>query len=339
MFTTDAVTGLSYFRPGSLQPLYMFELFGLLVALAAYNGITIPASFPIALYKHLLDLPCNEIRDIQDGWPDIARSLQAIQEGAYEGLEYAFPLEANGLRLSIDRAGLHQIRQQANQNPTSRPAKITMQTSEMTGIDMPASSSSTPLHSPSWPGWTVLPPQQASDPSPPSDLTPQTLPSYTHDYITFLTHLSVSPQLTSFKRGFHTLLPAHTLRLFPPRTLKSALEGTPELDITALRRSAQYETYRPDEPYIQTFWRVVENWPSAKQRDLLRFVTAAERVPVSGAGGLVFKVQEAGGEEGMLPTSSTCFGTLYLPRYQDEETLEGKLRIALEFGGVGFGTG
>ena len=35
---------------------------------------------------------------------------------------------------------------------------------------------------------------------------------------------------------------------------------------------------------------------------------------------------------------STCFGTLYLPRYKDEQTLERKLGIALEFGGEGFGT-
>lgn len=34
MFTTDPQTGLSYFTAGSLQPLYMFELFGLLLALA-----------------------------------------------------------------------------------------------------------------------------------------------------------------------------------------------------------------------------------------------------------------------------------------------------------------
>ena len=77
MFTTDVITGLSYFRPGSLQPLYMFELFGLLVALALYNGITLPISFPLAFYKNLLGFPCDELRDIQDGWPEIARSLQS----------------------------------------------------------------------------------------------------------------------------------------------------------------------------------------------------------------------------------------------------------------------
>jgi len=45
-----------------------------------------------------------------------------------------------------------------------------------------------------------------------------------------------------------------------------------------------------------------------------------------------------GTETELLPTSSTCFGTLYLPRYKDEATLERKLGVALEFGGVGFGT-
>ena len=59
-------------------------------------------------------------------------------------------------------------------------------------------------------------------------------------------------------------------------------------------------------------------------------------------GGGVVGSGRSGGSGGeaveLLPTSSTCFGTLYLPRYKDEETLERKLGIALEFGGVGFGT-
>ncbi|KAM0723758.1 hypothetical protein Q7P37_000748 [Cladosporium fusiforme] len=347
MFTTDAITGLSYFRPGSLQPLYMFELFGLLVALAAYNGITIPVSFPIALYRHLLEWPCDELRDIQDGWPDIARSLQAIHEGGYEGLEYAFPLEANGLRLSIDRAGLHHIRQQTT---TSTTSTLTMQMSEMSRIDMPASVStstddSTPEPIQSWPGWTVLPPTTTTQPT--TDLTYTNTPSYTHDYTAWLTSLSVYPQLNAFKKGFHSLLPPRTLCLFPPRTLKAAIEGTSTLDISLLRRAAQYEIYTRDEPYIQTFWRIIERWPAEKQKDLLRFVTAAERVPITGAATLTFKIQRADGVgfsapsdgETLLPTSSTCFGTLYLPKYRSEEELERKLQIALEFGGLGFGTG
>ena len=237
---------------------------------------------------------------------------------------------------------------------------------------------------------------QGQEPS--SDaLTPSTTPSYITDYTLWLTTLSILPQLQSFKKGFHALLPPHTLSPFTPPTLSLSLQGAgPNLDLPALRRATQYKDYSADDPYIQALWRILERWPNEKRVALLRFVTAAERVPVvAGAGGLVFRVQRSGGHGGgrggfggpggfagqagqgefggggggqdgqgalnwnadgegeagservqedededvqMLPTSSTCFGTLYLPRYKDEATLERKLSIALEFGGVGFGT-
>ena len=520
MFTTDLITGLSYFRPGSLQPLYMFELFGLLVALAAYNGIAIPVSFPLALYKHLLDIPCTELRDIQDGWPDIAGSLQSIKDGAYEGLEYVFPLEANGLRMSINRSAIDRLREQINEFASGKRTSLDLSVEEMSRIESGASAASTNPYQPSdheWPGWSIRVPQSDSQPSledgsstpestasrsepesasPPSqgdelsnmiaklaksdpnltqlmkdvaarttdegklnafknhvnraramlqaekrqekeneqqpaaavnqeevteptpsfsspklpspieseELNASNVSSYISDYTSFLTTLSIHPQLAAFKRGFHTLLPHHTLSPLTPHTLRSTLQGSPNLSLSALRRATQYKNYDANDPYIQSFWKVVGGWEESKQKALLKFVTAAERVPVTGAGALTFRVQRSGGgaggggtggfggagrpeqsqadwqggfggedgqsgqdggggggqdgqdfsgfEEGvhrrgrggwgteteLLPTSSTCFGTLYLPRYKDEATLERKLGIALEFGGVGFGT-
>ena len=526
MFTTDPITGLSYFRPGSLQPLYMFELFGLLVALAAYNGIAIPVSFPLALYKHLLDIPCTELRDIQDGWPDIARSLQSIKGGAYEGLDYVFPLEANGLRMSINRSAIDRLREQSDEYTSGKRTTLDLSVDEMSRIESGPSAASTNPYQPSdheWPGWTIRTPQPASqlsgedsssppassssptepqstaqgnelanmiaklansdpnltqlmkdvaarttdegklnafknhvnraramlqaekreekeqesasrkeedvtDPRPSSplspttseedELTPSNVPSYISDYTLFLTTLSIYPQLHAFKRGFRTLLgsshlttnqasPHHLLPL-TPHTLRSTLQGSPHLDLSALRRATQYKNYDGNDLYIQSFWKVVGGWGEEKQKALLKFVTAAERVPVTGAGALTFRVQRSGGGAGagrpeqgredeqgaeaegfddgqggfegggdgdlhgesggdggdanggwglhggagrgrragggwgteteLLPTSSTCFGTLYLPRYKDEATLERKLGVALEFGGVGFGT-
>lgn len=511
MFTTDPITGLSYFRPGSLQPLYMFELFGLLVALAAYNGITIPVNLPLALYKHLLSIPCTELRDIQDGWPDIARSLQSIKDGAYEGLEYVFPLEANGLRMSINHSAIDRLRAQTDDYASGTRTSLDLSVDEMSRIESGASAASTNPYQPSdhqWPGWSIRAPRSGSqhpvddgnstpdstasqtlprnaaqaeqppifntlatlaksDPklknlmvevaantatedqlrafqnhvnraraiaqaqkrnakaseasssgsqehegpateSPPEPtitteetlpLSPSNIPSYLSSYTAWLTTLSTLPQLHAFKKGFHALLPPHHISPFTPQTLSLALQGTgPTLDLAALRRATQYKDYDAEEAYIQMFWRVVEGWGNEKRVALLRFVTAAERVPVvAGAGGMVFRVQRSGGGSGrngfggegggggggqgevggqggfgggggqggqgaedgmdapagsgagvgsagekedvqMLPTSSTCFGTLYLPRYKDEETLERKLTIALEFGGIGFGT-
>jgi hypothetical protein len=526
MFTTDPITGLSYFRPGSLQPLYMFELFGLLVALAAYNGIAIPVSFPLALYKHLLDIPCTDLRDIQDGWPDIARSLQSIKDGAYEGLDYVFPLEANGLRMSINRSAIDHLRDQIDDYTSGKRTSLDLSVEEMSRIESGASAASTNPYQSSdhqWPGWSIHAPRSGSQPSvndgsstpesntsqtepesvisaaqadelpnmiaklaksdpnltqlmkdiaarttdegklnafknhvnraramlqaekrqakekvatseegeeeeddqakatipsPPSspieqdELTPSSIPSYISSYTLFLTTLSVLPQFHAFKRGFHTLLPPHILSPLTPRSLSSTLQGSPHLSLSALRRATQYKNFSANDPYIQSFWKVVGGWGEEKQKALLKFVTAAERVPVTGAGALTFRVQRSGGGAGggrlergredgqgveaggfddgqgdfegggdgdlhgesggaggdanggwglhggagagretragggggwgteteLLPTSSTCFGTLYLPRYKDEATLERKLGVALEFGGVGFGT-
>lgn len=183
MFTTDPITGLSYFRPGSLQPLYMFELFGLLVALAAYNGIAIPVSFPLALYKHLLDLPCTELQDIQDGWSEIARSLQSIKDGAYEGLDYVFPLEANGLRMSVNRSAMDRLRDQVDEYASGKRTSLDLSVDEMSRIESGASAASTNPYQPSdhqWPGWSIRAPRSGSPPFvDKGSSTPESITSHT----------------------------------------------------------------------------------------------------------------------------------------------------------------
>lgn len=87
MFTTDDATALSYFRPGSLQPLYTFELVGMLFGLAIYNGITLPVNFPLALYRELTSRDQSAEPDISDRWPDVARSLQSILDEDVPDLE------------------------------------------------------------------------------------------------------------------------------------------------------------------------------------------------------------------------------------------------------------
>ena len=40
MFTVDETTRMTWFQPGSLEPLYMFEAIGILMSLAVYNAVT-----------------------------------------------------------------------------------------------------------------------------------------------------------------------------------------------------------------------------------------------------------------------------------------------------------
>lgn len=327
----------------------MFELFGLLVALAIYNGITIPVSFPVALYAQLLHPSegleeCHEtftLKDLKDGWPDLARSLQAVQDGLVPDTEWVLPIEANGVYFGVGKKAFLRLMREAREYEQGKLDRITMPFSDLTVLDSSLASASAAakraLPRRHWPGWTLT-----ADPT--GTVHPVVPPSsahhYTNPYIAWLTTYSVFPQLLAFKRGFRVLFPDPVLPLFTPRTLKTTVEGTTLLDLAALRRSTQYDSYLPTDPYIEHFWSVLESWSPEEQKALLKFVTAAGRIPVTGAGALTFRISKAeGGGEEQLPTSSTCFGTLYLPRYEGEGVLEKRLRTAVEFGGAGFGTG
>lgn len=92
MFTTDAETQMSWFHPLSLEPLFKFELLGLIASLAVYNGLTLPVTFPLALYRKLLNLPVTWLEHIQDGWPSVAKGLQKLLDWADGDVEEVFDL-------------------------------------------------------------------------------------------------------------------------------------------------------------------------------------------------------------------------------------------------------
>ncbi|KEQ74409.1 hypothetical protein M436DRAFT_44092, partial [Aureobasidium namibiae CBS 147.97] len=103
LFSIDPETRLAWFQPATMVPLYKYQLFGLLFALAIYNGITLPVSFPLAFYKKLLFQALGET-DLAEGWPSLARSLQHLQthQGSVEedfAREYVYSFDANGLHL------------------------------------------------------------------------------------------------------------------------------------------------------------------------------------------------------------------------------------------------
>ena len=71
---------MAWFLPGSPEPLWKFELIGMIVSLAVYNGLTLPVTFPKALYRKLLGEEVTELHHIADGWPDLANGLTTLLE-------------------------------------------------------------------------------------------------------------------------------------------------------------------------------------------------------------------------------------------------------------------
>ena len=354
LFTTDSSTGLAYFRPGSLQPLYMFELCGLLFGLAIYNGITLPVTFPMALYQRLT--PRAGVDPvISDRWPEVSRSLESILSEDIPGLEAVFPFEANGVRLSVHAHNVPYKFHELPYNYYDSDSRVPLYVAEASRIihhepyenarnqaqeeTDPAAGSPIEIDikgiEEAWPGWRLL----KGDWAPP-DLDVKLKHRYVQDYKGWLAWGSVAPQLAAFQNGFRTIVDLRSTSILTKGNLRRIVEGTKSFEINDLMSVTQYEGYDPNSRYIRTFWRLVTSWPEEKQRQLLKFVTAIERMPAGGASNFTFKIERPRPDEpDKLPTSSTCFRTLYLPKYPSADVLDKKLTLAFEYGLEGFGTG
>ncbi|KAI6783612.1 Ubiquitin-protein ligase E3A-like protein [Emericellopsis cladophorae] len=304
-FTVDDRTRMAWFAPGSVVELWKFELLGLIVSLAVYNGLTLPVTFPTALYRKLLNRPVTDLHHIEDGWPDLASGLTMLQDwnendGAVEDVF------ARTYEFSVLTYGSHVTR-------------------EMGPEDM------------AWPqvgkGFAPL-----EDGKEAPLVTKDNREDYVADYIRFLTDVSVRPQFSAFERGFRTCLHPKSLTLLNPKNLQALVEGVQEIDVAELRRCTRYVGWDASHRTIRDFWSIVKRYDEGMKRRLLEFVTASDRLPVGGVSNLQFIIQKNGEEDenGHLPTAYTCYGTLLLPEYKDKDALRERLAMALE-NAQGFG--
>ncbi|KAI1118372.1 hypothetical protein F5Y14DRAFT_400180 [Nemania sp. NC0429] len=310
-FTVDSRTRMTWFQPGSLQPEWKYELIGLLVSLAVYNGLTLPVTFPKALYQKLLGEPITELHHIADGWPDLANGLTSL-------------LEWN-----------------ENDGAVEDVFVVTYEFSTMM-LGQPVSRQMDPTRRESWPQPSShhnAEPLSADNPTDAPPVTGDNRSAYVSDYIRYLTDVSIAPQFEAFARGFRTCLQPKSLTLLTPSLLQSIVEGTQEIDISELRRVARYSGWDANHRTIRDFWSVVKKFDDRMRRKLLEFVTSSDRLPVGGAAHIQFVIQKNGEEEGegaRLPTAYTCYGHLLLPEYRDKDVLRERLSMAVE-NAEGFG--
>ncbi|RYP76263.1 hypothetical protein DL771_001882 [Monosporascus sp. 5C6A] len=318
-FTVDDRTRMTWFQPGSVQPEWKFELIGLLISLAVYNGLTLPVTFPKALYQKLLGEPVTELHHIADGWPDLANGLTTL-------------LEWNERDGSVE--DVFALTYEFSTSMFDQPISRKMQPhSERDGDEE---------HWPQFSGRPDAQPLQTSNPRDAPAVTGDNRNAYVSDYIRYLTTVSVEPQFAALARGFRRCLHPKSLGLLTPALLQSLVEGEQQdrdIDVAELRRAARYVGWDASHRAVRDFWAVVRRFDPAMRRRLLEFVTASDRVPVGGLRNVQFVVQRNGEEtddRGHLPTAYTCYGTLLLPEYRDREVLRERLCMALE-NAQGFG--
>ena len=129
-----------------------------------------------------------------------------------------------------------------------------------------------------------------------------------------------------------------SLHLLRPDELELLVVGNSELDFAALQKNTQYDGgFHEHSPVVQNLWQFVHESPRETQLKFLRFSTGTTKAPIGGLGAIPFKIQRAGPDSMLLPTSHTCFNTLLVPDYGDNyEKLKNRLgRAIMECEGFG----
>ncbi|GAA5938505.1 hypothetical protein JCM10213_006945 [Rhodosporidiobolus nylandii] len=155
------------------------------------------------------------------------------------------------------------------------------------------------------------------------------------EYVRLLTKFyldtSISTQFDAFAEGFHEVCAGNALSLFKAEELELVVRGSEEpLEVEQLRLATVYEGFAAGDETVEVFWTVFGSLSATRQRSLLYFITASDRIPATGTSALQLKLQCLGPDSDRLPQSHTCFNTLSLYRYSTQEKMERMLMRAME---------
>ena len=284
-----------------------YEVVGIVMGLALYNGILLEPCFPLALYRlwlspHSLNTSSNKtfassssamsskpnLQDMAMLYPTVTRSLQMLQE--YKGnIEQDF-----GCTYSITR--------------------------DVPFIDEHASTG-TKL-------WTESLGKSNTDDS----VTNRNVSEYVSDYVQFVMVGDCWSRGDAIRRGFLRVVGCPALSLCSSYELELMLCGSANVgNFEDLAKVTKYIGYTSTEDVVVWFWEIVLSYSEIMKRKLLLFVTGSDRVPINGLRELRFHIQKSGGGSERLPTSHTCFNILDLPAYRTKGVLAKKLGVALEY--------
>lgn len=89
LFLYDEETRQSWINRSSVEPDSFYELFGILLGLAIYNGIMLGVSLPLVFYMKLLDETIT-IHDFEDSFPSLGKGLHSLLKWSDGDVEDVF---------------------------------------------------------------------------------------------------------------------------------------------------------------------------------------------------------------------------------------------------------
>lgn len=129
-------------------------------------------------------------------------------------------------------------------------------------------------------------------------------------------------QILAIHRGLLQVVPQSVLELLTWQELEKRICGEPEISMESLRNYVCLEELEQEDTKVKYLWEALENFSNEDRSRFVRFVTGRRRLPAQIH---VF----SGDQMDVLPSSSTCASSLFLPSYSSAKKAEEKIRYAI----------
>lgn len=154
---------------------------------------------------------------------------------------------------------------------------------------------------------------------------------------------AIEKQIKAYLDGFHEMIKTDLISIFNARELELLISGMPDIDIYDLKKNTEYDGYKSSDKEIQWFWNILFSLSRSDKAAFVQFVTGSSKVPLGGFSQLQgmrgiqkFSIHKFVGPKGALISAHTCFNSLDLPSYENEEEMREKLLYAIHEGSEGF---
>lgn len=285
-----------------VDPEYLvyFEFFGKLIALALMHRETLPAArFTLAMRKMLLCAGALAVEDMSSVDPEFYKhKVQYLLENKYA--EGDFPMTLTDLELTFE--------------------------------DVPQPDLFPDARHELYPGGSHV------------FVTEENKNHYVELLCDTRMRGAVSAQINAMVDGIQSIVPEdswHQIqRVINPEEFDLLVCGLREIDLDDWKQNANWDV---DKETYDLFWDVISKFNAEQQRGLLEFTTGSPSIPVGGFAqlpgyGTIGDVQRfslARNLNTSLPVASTCFNTLYLPKYISTSDMSAGLLEAIANRDVG----
>jgi len=141
-------------------------------------------------------------------------------------------------------------------------------------------------------------------------------------------------QTQAVLRGLSAILPVRLFPLFTHREFELMVCGTPDINVTDLRRHTRYGvSVDPNEPHIQLFWQVLESFAPHERSQFLTFIWGRNRLPATeeewADQSMKIHTLDTTTPDQHFPVSHTCFFSMEWPRYSSFSIARTKFLYAI----------